>query len=219
MPQGLRSLLEQKMAYAIKRDVHTEPLSSIIDRLSEEGEKLYLKGRHNWVRTRTADLVDSNNWPAYCMEVHLTTVLEDARYQVRNSVRLIPSDGSDVDIVLRHNNGIQVQMECVFAMEPLTYWQENLEVASGAVISVASYDSEGEAGLLRRVQHKMRLKTTKDNNSPIKFPIPNATSLNVLAIDVSQGLGTQVDTGDLKMLTLGRNHVHPIARREALGSV
>ena len=215
--QPLSVLLEQKMAHATKRDVHGEPLSSAISRLSAEGERLLLTRRHDWVRTRTTELVDSSNWPAYSMEVHLTAVLENEGYMIRNSVQLISGDASDVDIVYHDINGVQLQMECVFALEPLSYWQENFEVMPGAVISVASYDGEGEAGLLRRVQHKMRVKAAKQKNLPIKFPLPNATSLNILTVDVSQGLGDGVDAGDLGMLTLGRNHVHPIARREALG--
>ena len=176
-----------------------------------------LTGHHDWVRTRTADLVDSSNWPTYSMEVHLTAVLEDAGHSAHNSVQLIPADASDVDIVYQDNGGVQLQIECVFALEPLSYWQENLEVTPGAIISVATYDGEGEAGLLRRVQHKMRLKATRGNSTPTKFPIPSDASLNILVVDVSQGIGDGTDAGDLEMLTLGRNHVHPVARREILG--
>ena len=223
----LRDIIETRTQLATERDVKNDPLlRKAIDRLSQEGDWLLGKGRHNWVRSCAQSLNDPNNWEGYSMSVHMTYALEQRGKECRGEVQLISGDKSDVDIVYDDKNGIQIRIECVATMEPLTYWQteEVDELFPALTIKTARYDAEGEAGLAHRVQFKTRIKTIKYKSvdgqtvylEPTKFPVADNDSLNIIAVDVTQGTGTPPDWYDLELWSNG-NGLQLFKKMDVLG--
>jgi hypothetical protein len=212
-----RSLLERYMAQGTGRNISELPLAEGIDNLEEAGEYLLSLGHHGWVRRRVSDLTDTANWPAYMLEVLFIRELEMAGFQVQNSERRVPSDNSDLDIVYRHSNGIEVRAECVSMAEPDDYWQDDIEVEPGIIFKSALYGATGEANLLRRVQSKIRLKTIRKDDRPTKFPPADTGSVQIIIADVTEAPGYRPDRWDLELLAWGNNAVGPTEQRPLLG--
>jgi len=214
---SLRDSLERYMAIGTQRDIAQEPLRSAILRLEREGNYLLQTRHHGWVSRRATDLNDAGNWPAYAMEVHLHYALENNGHTTSASVGIIPGENSDVDIVCAMQNGIKICAECVFCLEPQSFWQSKTEVASGLTISAAFYDGDGEVGILRRVQEKIRIKTIRNSGIPTKFPPIDTSIVNVIIVDATQGAGDLLDLWDEQLLSCGKQVVNSVAQRDLLG--
>ncbi len=213
----VKDLLESYMAKATTRSVRDDALGPAVSRLAMEADSLLRTGRHGWVKRRAADLVDSGNWPAYAMEVHLTYSFESAGMETRNGVACLQGSSTDVDIVWQHHNGVEVRIECVALGEPAKFWTHTAEVGSGVEIRTACHHGEGESDLLRVVQDKIRLKTIDKKGAPIKFPEPEPSGVNLIIADVSNAAGWKPDWGDLQEIAAGRKSGLPFCKHDLIG--
>lgn len=191
-------------------------LDSVFRKLTKKADYLLSTNRHIWVKKRLTGLNDFANWHSYGMEIHFTYALEKIGQQVENSARRITNDHSDIDLVFRHKNGIEVRSEFVFIQTPNRYWTEE-ESSHGLTVYSAFHSGEEEFFPSRMAQSKIRLKTIRKTGEPTKFPAPGKEDFHLIICDVTQGFGCHPDYWDLQLLTQGRRAVDVMAQRNLLG--
>jgi len=190
--------------------------ASAAETLARKAQTVFQTGRHCWVKKHLTRLTDSNNWHAYAMELSLCYELETSNKKVECGVKCIADDNSDVDIVYRHTNGVEVRAECVFVNISKNYWNE-VQIASGLSAISSIHRNGSESAFSRIAQSKIRYKTIRKDGTPTKFPEADDNSAHLLICDVSKAIGHKPDYWDLQLLSLGRGAVHPLAQRNLLG--
>lgn len=198
------------------RDSSDRCLKSSLNNLAQKAEYLFRTNRHSWVKKRLTDLNDFANWPAYEMEIHFTHALEIQGKRVENSARRMANENTDIDIVHRHTNGVEVRAECVFIQTPGRYYSEE-EIAPGLTAFSAFYVGDEEFFPSRMAQSKIRYKTIRKDSRPTKFPTPGSDTVHLIVCDITKGLGHPPDYWDLRLLTQGRKAVREWAQRDLLG--
>jgi hypothetical protein len=154
-------------------------LNSSLNKLAQKAEYLFYTNRHSWVKKRLADLNDFTNWHAYEMEIHFTHGLEIRGKKVENSAKRMENESTDIDIVHRCTNGVEVRAECVFIQTPDRYYTEE-EIAPGLTVFSALYMGDEEFFPSRMAQSKIRYKTIRKDGRPTKFPHPGDKAIQLI---------------------------------------
>lgn len=221
MKRTAKHVMQQQLVKSLRQVVPktaADPaIVAAVQRLEEKCSFLLDTGRHGWVRKRARSLGDSSNWAGYAMEVHIAHALETCGLRVASGVKLLPGSKSDVDFVWLCDNGVEVRMECVRLEEPQRFWTQSCQFAPGVKVMTGLQYGEGEATLLRIAQEKIRLKTIGKGGKPVKFPVPEASSVHLIVADVSNSLGWKPDSYDLEEIALGSASALPGWKHRLVG--